>query len=156
MSWNTPVPATTGELYTAARYNTDVIDNLNTLKTSISNAGLINGEIQAVRGSITTLTISSGVISPDVSVSNAFKVTLSANVTSIVVTGWTAAKETTATIRFTQDSTGGRTVAFPAGWKWAGGAAPTITATLNKTDIVVLYSDDGGTTIFASLFTQNA
>lgn len=141
---------------TVAQLNQQIRDNLNILKTSIANDGRINGEIQAFREDITTLTISSGTVSWNVSTANNGKLSLTANVTTLTVTGWTASKVVTATLRVTQDATGSRTFAFPAGWKWAGGSAPTITATANKTDIFVLYSDDGGTTIYASVFTQNA
>jgi len=40
VSWNVPVPATTGELFTAARYNTDVVGNLIFLKQSVDDTGL--------------------------------------------------------------------------------------------------------------------
>jgi len=37
-------------------------------------------------------------------------------------------------VRFLQDATGGRTLTWPAGLKWAGGSAPTLTATASKAD----------------------
>jgi hypothetical protein len=40
-------------------------------------------------------------------------------------------------------------VAFPAGWKWAGGIAPTLTDAGGKLDIVTLIYD--GTTYFATI-----
>lgn len=41
-----------------------------------------------------------------------------------------------------QDGTGGRTVTWPAGARWSGGTAPTITSTLNKTTYVgFIYND---------------
>ena len=37
-------------------------------------------------------------------------------------------------ITLTQDGTGSRTVTWPSGISWAGGSAPTLTTTLNKSD----------------------
>lgn len=39
----------------------------------------------------------------------------------------------------TQDATGSRTVTWPAGIKWAGGSAPTLTTTANKGDLVTIH-----------------
>ncbi len=80
---------------------------------------------------------------------------LTGDVTSITVSGWSGYDQTVK-IRFTQDGSGGHTVAFPGGWRWAGGTAPAVATGANKVTTVILNSDDGGTTIFASLFTINA
>jgi hypothetical protein len=92
----------------------------------------------------------------DLSVANNFTITLTGNITSQTVSNWTASQGTTATIRYLQDGSGGHTTAFPGGWKWTGGSVPTITTTASKAAVVVLYSPDGGTTIYASLFVDNA
>lgn len=44
-------------------------------------------------------------------------------------------------LKLIQDATGGRTVTWPATVKWAGGSAPTLTATANKIDIISFYFD---------------
>lgn len=49
-------------------------------------------------------------------------------------------------IDFKQDGTGGWAVTFPSAIKWAGGTAPTITTTANRTDTVTIRTKDGGTT----------
>lgn len=145
----------TGDLATAALHNA-LLDNQLVLKTSINDDGRLDGEIKTFREEIVTLAIAIGVIAVDLSLGNNFKVSLIANITSIVVSNWTASKAATIALKLTQDGTGSRTVVFPAGWKWANGSAPTVTATANKTDIIILFSDDGGTTIYASMYTQNA
>jgi hypothetical protein len=43
-----------------------------------------------------------------------------------------------------QDGTGSRTVTWPAGIIWAGGSAPTLTTTLNKSDCLVLIRTGSG------------
>ena len=45
-----------------------------------------------------------------------------------------------------QDATAGRLITWPASVKWAGGTAPTLTATANAVDIFTFYTSDGGTT----------
>jgi hypothetical protein len=45
----------------------------------------------------------------------------------------------TVTLRLVQDATGGRTVTWPATVKWAGAAAPVLTAAANAVDVVSLY-----------------
>jgi hypothetical protein len=46
-------------------------------------------------------------------------------------------------------------VNFPAGVRWAGGSAPTPTATINKIDIFRFASRDGGTTVLGTVVGQN-
>lgn len=157
MSFTTYSTAVAGSILTAAFWNQQVRDNGNVIITSIeTSTGRISGEIKNFSEEITTLTISAGAITLDLSLSNDFKVTLNANITSISISNWVASKYKSIRLRLTQDGTGSRTVALPAGWKWSHGSAPTITATANKTDIIVLDSDDGGTTIFAARFIENA
>lgn len=45
------------------------------------------------------------------------------------------------TLLLTQDATGARTVTWPASVRWAGGTAPTITATAARTDVISFLSD---------------
>jgi len=42
MAWTAPTPRTTGELITASIWNTDIVANLNLLKTSINNSGALD------------------------------------------------------------------------------------------------------------------
>lgn len=51
-------------------------------------------------------------------------------------------------IELTQDGTGSRTLTWPT-IRWAGGSAPTLTTTPNKTDIVFIYYD--GTDYFGDI-----
>jgi hypothetical protein len=92
----------------------------------------------------------------DLSTANNFTITLSGNITSQTVSNWTAAEGTTVTIHYRQDNSGGHTTAFPAGWRWSGGSVPSITTTANKAAIIILYSPDAGSAIYASVYTDNA
>jgi len=45
-----------------------------------------------------------------------------------------------------QDSTGGRTLAWPGAVKWAGGAPPSLTSAADAIDVYALITRDGGET----------
>jgi hypothetical protein len=82
---------------------------------------------------------------------NSYAVTMTANITSITFSNVPAAGNVfTLTMFLTQDGTGSRTVTWPGAVKWPGGAAPTLTTTINKTDIIQLVTHDGGTTWYGS------
>jgi hypothetical protein len=51
------------------------------------------------------------------------------------------------TLKIIQGSTA-RTITWPASVDWAGGTAPTLTATNNGVDVFVFYTIDGGTTYY--------
>ena len=51
------------------------------------------------------------------------------------------------TLKTIQDSTA-RTITWPSTVDWAGGTAPTLTATANGVDVFVFYTIDGGTTYY--------
>lgn len=75
-------------------------------------------------------------------------VSLTTNITGITLSHPPAAgRAGMMIITFEQDGVGGRTVAgWPASVFWPNGApAPTITATASKTDMITLYTRDGGT-----------
>lgn len=49
-------------------------------------------------------------------------------------------------LRVIQDATGGRTLAYGGGYKWAGGAAPILSTAPNAVDLLTFYSD--GTSMY--------
>lgn len=92
------------------------------------------------------LTISSGAITIDASLSGNHKVMLTENITSITISNMIDGQ--TIQVLFKQDGTGSRTVAFGTTIKFVGGTAPTITATANHGDIISI-SQFGGQLIGA-------
>jgi hypothetical protein len=52
----------------------------------------------------------------------------------------------TLVIKVIQDATGSRTLAYGSAYKWAGGTAPTLTATANAVDLLTFYCD--GTNLY--------
>jgi hypothetical protein len=141
--WNAPIPSTTGELYTAARYNTDVVDNLLTLKESFADDGKIDSIGGLLRGpefrgwyeTLVPIAVSAGLLTLDFDNGVYFEATINANWTLA-----TAHMPTSGVVAF-QLVTKGNGTAYTAGWP-AGisfsGGIPTITPTLNKYDFYTL------------------
>jgi len=95
----------------------------------------------------TTPVIATNTITYDLSLSNSFDVSLTANITTTTLSNPPASGTYgEITIRLKQDGTGSRTVAGPASVLWPGGTAPVITPAANSVDRVMLVTVDGGTT----------
>lgn len=76
------------------------------------------------------------------------------DVTSVVIDNFgTAGRMSKITLEVW--NTGAFTFAFPAGTIWAGGTEPTLTSGADKKDIFVLFTMDGGTTIYGNVVGQN-
>lgn len=107
------------------------------------------------RVSVASASSSSGTLALDLSTNSVFTVTLSENITTITLSNWGGSVFRPIYVHFTQDATGGRTVTFPAGVKWAGGVVPTITTDATKRDIIMFSSLDGGVNVDAAVVGQN-
>lgn len=89
---------------------------------------------------------SSGALDLDLADGNFFSVTLTENITSITFSNIPASNITPITIEFTQDGTGGWTVAgWPAAVKWPGNTQPTITDTAGAVDVVSGFAKTSST-----------
>jgi hypothetical protein len=93
---------------------------------------------------------SGAALTVDLSAANTQKITLTA---SAALTLISANPGTLYYLLLTQDATGSRLVTWPASVKWSGGAAPTLTTTAGKTDIIGLIFD--GTNYFGSVLGLN-
>jgi hypothetical protein len=131
----------------------DLVNVGNTLKARLESDGaelifafleLTQAFTKAQRVVPVSLSISSGVVNIDASLSNIYTLSLTANVTSVTISNLSAG--TCFDLHITQDGTGGRTI---TGWNsafdWAGGTAPTITAAANAKDFISFESGDGTT-----------
>lgn len=105
---------------------------------------------KAQRVTPVTLSIASGVVTIDTTLSNYYTLQLTANVTSVVLTGLTAG--TRFDLEIYQDATGGRTITgWPAALKWPGGTAPTFGDAANaESKIISILSRNG--TVLKGLF----
>ena len=82
-------------------------------------------------------------IATDASQGNTFSVTLGGNRTMANPTNPASGQKIVYRIR--QDGTGSRTLSWGSAFRFAGGTAPTLTATANKTDYIgfVYHATDG-------------
>jgi hypothetical protein len=80
----------------------------------------------------------------DLATGNIFQVNIGADITTLTLNNATVGQYI---IKFTQDATGGRSITWPANFKWSGGTAPTLSAA-NKTDIITATYD--GTNFYAT------
>ena len=95
---------------------------------------------------ISTPSISSNVLTLDLSTAQTFNITLNQSITSFIITNVPTTTSTTFLVKLTQDGTGGRSVTFAfqgATLYWAGGVAPTMTSTASKTDLFSFTTLDG-------------
>jgi hypothetical protein len=81
-------------------------------------------------------------VTPDLSASNYFTVTLTGNVTLASPSNQHTGQS--GCIAVTQDATGSRTISFGGNWKFAGGIAPTLTTTANAIDDVCYWVVSAG------------
>ncbi len=121
--------------------------SLNAGTITVTSAIVSNGDISAKRFKLTmpSAITAAATTTIDMSTGNVFTVNLAANITTLTLTN---AGVGTYLIKFVQ-TVGSKTVAFPTGWRWAGGITPSITTTVNKLDIVTLIFD--GTTYYATI-----
>jgi hypothetical protein len=92
---------------------------------------------------------SAGALTLDLETGNVFEVTLTGNVTSLTLANPPAAgRAGSATLILRQDATGGRTLAWPASVRWAGGMPPVVSPAANAVDIYAFMTRNGGATWF--------
>ncbi len=113
----------------------------------MQDALLDSPEIRDYAETSPTLAISAGTLTIDLESGNVFEVTLTQDVTSLVlVHPPSAGRAGSCSLILKQDATGGRAFAWPAAVKWAGGAPPAITSAANAVDVYALITRDGGAT----------
>lgn len=113
---------------------------------------VINGYAKATGGGNETVVTNnniSGNFTVNLANGNVFNLTLTGN-TTFTFNGATNGKACSFTIYLTQDGTGSRTVTWPGGTKWSGGA-PTLSTAGGSVDILVFETLNGGSTWFGSL-----
>lgn len=82
----------------------------------------------------------------DLSDGSVHVITLDENVTFTFSNPVATGRASSFTLILRQDGLGTNTVTWPASVKWAGGAAPTITADASAVDVLTFLTVDGGTT----------
>jgi hypothetical protein len=103
----------------------------------------------------TTATITSGTLSLDLNSSGVFAVTLNANVTSLTITNNQSSGRASSFALVTIGDGNARAFSWPVSFRWPNNQAPTITSTLNKKDVYVFFTTDGGSSWQAFISGQN-
>lgn len=95
------------------------------------------GEIRIAENSGATYTI-------DLTRSNVYEITLTANCTFTFSNPSPAGNASSFTLILVQDGTGSRLATWPTSVDWHGGTAPTLTTAANAVDIITFLTTDGG------------
>lgn len=104
-------------------------------------------DIEKAAGLLHTVSSSGSSLSISYSTASTWDITLSANCT-FSLSGFTSGDPDFLTLIIRQDGTGSRTVTWPT-ITWIGtGVAPTLQTAASSVDSVVLFSVDGGTTVY--------
>lgn len=139
--------ATLADLSSFARTFIDDADAASA-RATLNAVARINGGVETVA----TNSTATGSVTVDLANGNLHALTLTGNITTLTLTGSTASRLCSLTLVITQDSTGGRSITWPASVKWLpAGSAPTFTTTLSTVSVVELFTIDNGTTWYAGL-----
>jgi hypothetical protein len=126
-----------------------VISNVDGLQTALdAKLPSSGGTLDAYKETSVSATVGTTTYTVNCNTTNTFKLTMTGNPTiafSNVPTSGTVFSLTLVLVH----SGGSRTVTFPASVKWQGGTAPTLSAS-GDTDIITLFTMDGGTNWYAS------
>jgi hypothetical protein len=133
-----------------------------TAYTINQNVGTSNSPTFAgitVNGGVTeqssTVTISGGAVTFDLSTATVFPVTVNAAITTMNITNPSISGDVSAfTVVFNYNGTS-YSVAWNANIRWPGGTAPTLTNTNNKRDVFTFFTYDGGTSYNGFISGQN-
>lgn len=115
-----------------------VLDTNGALVTTVSTLG-------GVISPVTALSSASGVLTINCALGNYFTVTLTENITSIVMqnvpaSGWAE----TVMLRITQHASAAKTVAWPSSFKWPNTTEGVVSTALSAVDVLALTTFDQG------------
>jgi hypothetical protein len=130
--------------------NTTVIDDSRNL-TNIIGA-TFTGAFSYAGTSTSVTTITSGSANMDLNGSDAFQITCTATTTLSFSNTPTSGKAKYVSLEIING--GAFTVTWPTNTRWPGGIAPTLTT--SGTDMVVFYTDDGGSNYRAALVQRDS
>jgi len=131
------------------------INHAGTVVAYVDSSGFWTGSIKAKiqRDSVTAVS-ASGATNIDLSLGNAFVVTMNGTATLSFINPPSGTDITSFTI-ITVNSAGGYAISWPGSVTWSGGATPTRTTTSAKQDAYTFFTRDGGTTYVGSLAIVN-
>ena len=105
---------------------------------------------------LSTTVTASATTTIDCSLGNNFVLSMAASITTLTLSNVpTSGRVFSLTLYVTQDAGGSKTIAWPGSVKWPSAAAPTLTTTGNKIDVLTLVTYDGGTSWLGFVAGQN-
>ncbi|HRY26991.1 MAG TPA: hypothetical protein P5558_21670 [Geminicoccaceae bacterium] len=107
--------------------------------------------LKASREVVAAAGFAAGVLTANFANGSIQTVTLTANATTVTLSGFVAGKWSGGLLFIKQDGTGSRVATWPAAVKWPENTAPTLSTAAGAVDVVSLTSFDGGTTIAGAL-----
>lgn len=125
------------------------MSNARNLADFLPAGGSVGGELTAAsyNDTFNAVTSTSNATTVDCETGNAFSHTLTENTTFTFSNPPASGTGFGFSLKIVQDAgANGYTVTWPASVDWAGGTAPTLTATASAVDMFVFTTNDGGTT----------
>lgn len=123
-----------------------VLDDVDGRAIDMGDQALTRPKLKDFSEFSTTPSSSSGTLTLDLENGNGFQVTLTEDVTTLVLSHPPASGAFgSATLILVQDGTGGWDVTWPASIKWAGGAAPAVSLDPGAIDVYAFTTRTGGT-----------
>lgn len=158
---------TTNEIADSTITNTDISPTAAIAKSKLASLAIVDADVSAISESkVTNLTTdlaartmttdgggevyfdagnSGAALTLNLANGNIQKITLTNNCT-ITLTSPAAGSMRSLTLLVFQDSTGSRTIAWPASVRWGNPGAPVLSVAASTMDIVNIFTVDGGTT----------
>jgi hypothetical protein len=137
--------------------NTVTANGTNLLSFAQAAFNKANGTIALAGYTETTVTptISSNILTIDLSLGTTFNVAFNSNITTLNVTNPGAAGLTSAAIIVFNYNGTAYTINYPSSFRFPSGIAPTLTYTNGKRDILTIFTTDAGTSYNAVMSAQN-
>lgn len=100
-------------------------------------------------------TIINNIITINLNDATVFDVYLNANITSFIILNTQTIGRVSSFVLMTTGDGIARAVVWPTNFRWPSGVAPSVTTTLNKRDVFVFFTVDGGSTWQSFVTGQN-
>ena len=104
---------------------------------------------------VSAVTISTSTQTLDLSITNIFNITLSANTTLSFINPPAAGTAYSFMLYCKQNNAGGNTITWPSAVKFPNGSTPSLTTTQNNIDVLNFFTLDGGVTYVGALSLGN-
>jgi hypothetical protein len=120
-----------------------------------SSLGISGGGSSSSVSYQTTAAITNNVLTINLTTSTLFNVDVTQTISTVTITNVAATGTISSFILALNNQGTVYSIIWPNTFRWPGGTAPTLTGTLNKKDVIVAYTDDGGSNYYAFISGNN-